>query len=222
MGMSRRQFVGCAAGVVGGLAQRPFVSEPTPRWGVLDLGRHCSLRESVAGYASVGLSRVLIVPAAVELPPPALRTIARCLQAGGTVLLESGAAFATAAAFGVHRDVLRTHFQIHIAAPVHLWPRGTPYVDYTWPYRAQLRDFSRVVPLDRPAGEVVAWADGLPVALKRRAGPGTLVFLGSPLGPALWAGDAEARRWVLAAVSRLNRRACDDRRGQHPLFQAAT
>jgi len=87
---------------------------------------------------------------------------------------------------------------------VRLWPRQTPYVDYLWPYAAKLRDFSRVVPLAPPAGERIAWVDNLPVALKRRSGPGTLIFLGSPVGPALWAGDADATRWlsaVLATVS---------------------
>src|SRR5256885_8822548 len=53
-----------------------------------------------------------------------------------------------------------------------------------------------MVPLRRQAGEVIARVDGLPVALKRSSGRGNLIFLGSPLGPALWAGDAEARRWL--------------------------
>jgi hypothetical protein len=73
-----------------------------------------------------------------------------------------------------------------------------PYIAYSWPASAQIRDFSRVVPLGRRsegAGEIIARVDGLPVALKRRLGRGDLIFLGSPLGPALWAGDAEARRW---------------------------
>ena len=38
--------------------------------------------------------------------------------------------------------------------------------------------------------------DGLPVALKRPSGRGRLMFLASPLGPALWAGDSEARGWL--------------------------
>src|SRR5439155_624334 len=37
----------------------------------------------------------------------------------------------------------------------------------------------------------------VPVALKRPGGRGNLIFLGSLLGPALWAGDAQARRWLL-------------------------
>ena len=90
---------------------------------------------------------------------------------------------------------------VAIGVPVQLWSahtssQGIPYVDYSWPHSAKVRDFSRVVPLGPQAGDVIAWVDGLPVALKRQDGRGTLLFLGSPLGPALWAGDAEARRWL--------------------------
>ncbi|HEX2679673.1 MAG TPA: hypothetical protein VHQ03_00090, partial [Candidatus Dormibacteraeota bacterium] len=79
--------------------------------------------------------------------------------------------------------------------------------DYTWPHAAKVRDFSHVVPLERQGntGEFIAWADGKPVALKRQSGRGTLIFLGSPLGPALWAGDTEARRWLLDALVSLER-----------------
>jgi hypothetical protein len=148
----------------------------------------------------------LIVPAALEIPPPAVRAIVSCLQAGACVILESGAGFADAQEFRAHRAVLRECLQIRIGAPVPLWSehassRRVPYVDYTWPYPAKLRDFSRVVPLEPPTGEIIAWSDGLPVALKRRSGRGTLIFLGSALGPALWAGDAEARRWFLAVLA---------------------
>jgi hypothetical protein len=59
-----------------------------------------------------------------------------------------------------------------------------------------MRDFSRVVPPGDQPGEIIAWAGDLPVALRRRVDAGTLIYLGSPLGPALWAGDVQARRWL--------------------------
>src|SRR5438034_313621 len=100
---------------------------------------------------------------------------------------------------------LRDYLQVRIEAPVQLWSARVssqciPYVDYTWPRPAKVRDFSRVVPLGRQAGEVIAWVDDLPVALKRQSGRGRLIVLGSPLGPALWAGDAEARRWLFDCI----------------------
>ncbi len=220
MGITRRRFLGYTAGVVtAGLRGLPL--DPTSRrYVLLDLNERGCFRESVSGYESALTSAgaqwtradarwmvpsrcaVLIVPAALEIPPPAVRAIVSCLQAGASVILESGAGFAVDRAFRAHRVALRDYLQLQIEAPVDLWPDNSsqriPYVDYTWPRHAKVRDFSRVVPLRRQEGEgaVIAWVDGLPVALKRSSGRGNLIFLGSPLGPALWAGDAEARRWL--------------------------
>jgi hypothetical protein len=223
MSITRRRFLGYAAGAVTvglrGLPLDPW--RPGRRECVLlDLQEHGCLGESVLGYQSaltgagvrvthadarwVSPSRcaLLIVPTAQEIPPGAVRAILSCLQEGASVILESGAGFASPRGFRAHRLVLRESLQVRVEAPVPLWlahtrSGGIPYVDYTWPCSAKVRDFSRVVPLGRQTGEVIAWVDDLPVALKRQAGRGTLIFLGSPLGPALWAGDAEARRWLV-------------------------
>ncbi len=217
MHMTRRSFLGYAAGAVTtGLRGLPGTRVAMRRPIVLlHLSQHAY--ESVAGYtgtlaksgtrflhvepALVPRCAVLIVPAAIHIGP-ALRAIVTCLADGATVILESGAAFADEADFRAHRAVLRDSLQVHVDAPVQLWTAGQriPYVDYSWPHSAKIRDFSRVVPLARQPGEIIARVDGLPVCLKRRMGRGTLIFLGSPLGPALWAGDAEARQWLLVSL----------------------
>ncbi|OLD88764.1 MAG: hypothetical protein AUG85_03780 [Gemmatimonadetes bacterium 13_1_20CM_4_66_11] len=212
MDMTRRQFLATTAAVV---SSGHRLRGRWPRV-LLDLQGGC-LRESLAGYARVCQPRlvradtssiphcaVLLVPAALEISPVAARAIVRCLHAGATVVLESAAGFLDERAFRTERAVLRDYFGITVESPVRLWPRQTPYVDFLWPYAAKLRDFNRVVPLGPQAGEQIGWVDGLPVALQRRSGRGTLIFLGSPVGPALWAGDADATRWlsaVLATVS---------------------
>src|SRR6266516_4754099 len=260
MGITRRRFLGYAAGAVTmGLpfdlwrpGRSALAAETIPRWVLVDLKEHGCLGESVSGYesalASLGagwaggarligaearrVSRcaVLIVPAALEIPRPAVGAIVSCLQAGSSVILESGAGFAAGRDFRAHRVVLRDYLQVRIEAPVSLWSgqtgsQGIPYVDYTWPYAAKVRDFSHVVPLGRQAGEVIAWVNGLPVALKRRSGRGTLIFLGSPLGPALWDGDAEARRWLFDVLARqeavLNPRSGDDDMVHRALYESA-
>ena len=218
MGITRRRFLGYTTGVVTAGLWRLPLDRTSRRYVLLDLNEPGCFRESVSGYesalTSAGLQwmradarwmspsrcAVVIVPAALEIPPPAVRAIASCLQAGASVIFESGAGFAADREFRTHRVVLRDYLQVQIEEPVDLWPDNSsqriPYVDYTWPRPAKVRDFSRVVPLGRQAGEVIARVDGLPVALKRSSGRGRLIFLGSPLGAALWAGDAEARRWL--------------------------
>jgi hypothetical protein len=116
------------------------------------------------------------------------------------VIVESGGGFGGPLNFRRHRRSLRGVLNIDVAAPVNLWSggaRGAPYVTYVWPRATQIRDFSRVVPVEAQSeDDVIASVNGLPVALRRRVGPGTLIYLGSPLGPALWAGDMQARRWL--------------------------
>jgi len=193
---------------------------------VLDLDENCCIRESLAGYElalaqldvrtvrvgarSAPESAALIVPAALRISPDAGRAIRRSLDNGTTVIVESGAGFADAAGadFAAHRDALREELEIHVEPPVSLWPRhpgagGIPYVDYHWPTAARVRDFSRVVPVvSRDSRDtIIARLTERPVALMRRSGTGTLVFLGSPLGPALRAGDTDAKQWLSAVLA---------------------
>lgn len=200
MNLSRREFVAYTAAAISIPAgERPPASHHHCL--VLPVLGQCSLPESVVGYRSA-LAHVntslLVIPAVLEMPQHLRSLISNRLQAGGTVLVESGAGFATDATFARHRRSLRDVLDIEVGAPVNLWAgvRGAPYIDYTWPHAAKIRDFSRAVLVADSAGDVVGRADGLPVALRRRRGSGTLIFLGSPLGPALWAGDAEARLWL--------------------------
>ncbi len=216
MRLSRRQFLECAAGAAAVVLPLELRLRP-PGVALLDLGEQCSLAESTAGFATVlkaplmradewALScTALILPAVVEISTPAARAMVACLSEGGTVILESGAGFATAAALRAHQAIMRDLFHVEIAEPVDLWPvpeaRGLPYVEYAWPQLARIRDFSRALPLATGAGEIIARVKELPVALRRRYGRGNLIVLGSPLGPALWAGDTEARQWLRAVIA---------------------
>lgn len=217
MRVNRREFLGAVAATVPlgwRLGRRSLAIGPAPTRVVLDLEDHCSLRESVSGYASVLGSRLswtapsarqrwdlLIIPAALQLPTPVRDVVATCLRGGGLVILESGAGFASERSFSAHRAALREALAVDIADPVTLRSNSTtrcvPYVDFAWPFPTKVRDFSRVVPIaSRAAGEPIAYVGGHVVGIRRRSGRGTLVVLGSPLGPALWAGDAEAQRWL--------------------------
>src|SRR5207253_10692946 len=139
MSITRRQFLGYTAGVVtAGLRGLPL--DPTSRrYGLLDWNERGCFRESVSGYESALTSAgaqwtradarwmspsrcaVLIVPAALEMPLPVVRVIVSCLQAGASVILESGAGFAADRDYRAHRIALRDYLQLQIEAPVDLW-----------------------------------------------------------------------------------------------------
>ena len=217
MNVTRREFLGAAA------VTAAAMTLPSPEFRrreslgptgcqLLDLGEHCALRESFAGFEATlagvrpaAASAVMIVPAALAIPRATARRLVRHIESGGTLILESGAGFSPGAgsAFRAHCDVLRDYLDLEVESPRPVARRRmrVPYVEYSWPSRALVRDFSRVVPVSARQGEAIARVDDATVAIARRMGRATLIFLGSPLGPALWAGDAEARRWLLETVA---------------------
>ena len=172
-------------------------------------------------------SRMMIVPAAALLDAAVPQALGDLLQAGTQVLLESGGAFLSAAEFAAHQKVLQRYFDVSVERPIDLWTRtwaeqsfsangasGTalrrrrendhkpiPYIAYTWPFETSVRDFSRAIPVSAKREEVIARVGTLPVALKKRVANANFIFLGSPLGPALLAGDPEARSWLRSVTS---------------------
>lgn len=192
---------------------------------VLLLNSPCLLRESFEGYkacvaaansdctmAPVGCSlsaSFIIAPAAALARTNETRWLRRRAEGGALVLVESGGMFLSAAEFRRHQSVVQSAFGVTLLSPVELWqkPLGEiPYVDFIWPGPARIRDFSRFVALAaerRPGNRFAAIAHlgGAVAAVKIRAGGGTLIFLGSPLGPHLLSGDREAWSWFQALAT---------------------
>ena len=163
---------------------------------------------------------IVIVPGLGPIEPTLAQTLSELLRAGTHLLLESGAGFLGAAEFAAHQRMLHRYFDLRVEPPVALWSRNPtddaffshrsgrhpkkelgshesiPYVNYVWPLETKVRDFSRVIPVSAKVEDVVGRVGALPVALKRRVDKGILIFLGSPLGPALRAGDPEAGSWL--------------------------
>ena len=182
------------------------------------IGEHNLLPE--ASLNSPRRCRIAIVPGLGPLDPAIASTLSDLLEAGTHVLLESGAGFLAPAEFAAHQRMLHRYFDIVVDPPVDLWSGNStddallthragqdpskkldrhasiPYVTYLWPAETKVRDFSRVIPVSASVGDVIGKIGALPVALKRRMAKGTLIFLGSPLGPALRAGDPEALSWL--------------------------
>jgi hypothetical protein len=227
MDLTRREFLGytaAATGLVGLPLPQPAsvasADSKVDRWRVFVVYDRVN-SESFWGYTrtlpkarqlfsadesdSISCCSLVIVPDVVLLDPRFSWALVRALQRGASVVIETGVGFASHSTFRHHRRSLREGLQIPVGAPVDLWadrPKArAPYIEFTWPHRTTIRDFSRVVPpADRPGDDVIAWAGDLAVAFRRRVGNGTLIYLGSPVGPALWAGDVEARRWLNAVA----------------------
>src|SRR5579884_2287980 len=224
MPVSRRGFLGYAAagsmaGFIGGL-RRALALPPNsgvPQETVLaDPGPSCLLRESMAGYESAlssakvsfrraGLQRLpharkIILPASAIADQSKLILVKSRVEGGATVLLESAAGFLSDEEFDFHRRVMISVFGLSLHTSVRLWGpsdtvRNSPYIDYGWPIETKVRDFSRIIPVECRNAEAIAWFDGQPVGARRLVGKGTLVFLGSPMGPHLLTGDREAIDW---------------------------
>jgi hypothetical protein len=201
--VSRRRFLGAlAAAPVGGALTGPTLSGPSPCL-------TCALPESRAGFAQALAGReapdVLVFPGAAGWDD----SIERQVRSGRLVIFESASGFAAPSALREQRAGLWDAFGLGIEHPVKVWGEsGRPsYLDLGWPVRARIRDFSFAVPVR--GGEAVGRLGALPVAALQRAGAGALLFLGSPVGPALGSGDAQAHAWlssVLAAAISPGRR----------------
>jgi hypothetical protein len=164
--------------------------------------------------------QMAIVPGLGPMDSATMRLLFDLLEAGIHVLLESGAAFLGPGEFAAHQRMLHRCFDLAVESPVDLWSgnsgddrllahrtgphqrknvdgrESVPYVNYIWPRETRVRDFTRVIPVSAKEGDVIGRVGPLPVALKRRWANGTLIFLGSPLGPGLLAADPEARSWL--------------------------
>ncbi len=103
---------------------------------------------------------------------------------GSPVLVESSVGFA-------FEDLAWLRgWGISVHEPVEI--RGPAWVRFDWPISAMIRDFGRASCIS--GGSVIARLNGMPVAVRK----GSLVVLGSPLGPHLYAGDRDAHALVRA------------------------
>lgn len=227
MALSRREFLASAAGWPAiGTVERlrrgvrgGAVNAPDAGCALLDCGSACTMMESRAGYesalasfglpyrrVSIGLApatRILILPAAHLTSPSILRKLRSCLDAGSRILFESGTTFLAEEEFRVHQQVMKSEFGLDLCSRQPVWQerdsfKEAPYVNFNWPIAVRIRDFSRIIPISCEPGDTVARFNGFAVAVRKRIGRGMLVFLGSPLGPHLWAGDRQARQWLAA------------------------
>jgi hypothetical protein len=189
-----------------------------------------TFRELLRGEFAAGSTDSLIVAGAGAVRPETFGIVAELLKKGARVVWETGAAFLEPRAFAEQEDLAREYFGIPIGRPVDVWSQSVqrkstpparnnsepnrsarsvraighervPYIAYRWPREVHVRDFSRVIPVSAATGNAIAHWGELPVAWSKRVGAGTLVFVGSPIGPALRAGDSDAHFLLRSIVN---------------------
>ena len=220
MKISRRRFMGNSAACIGGFcvpatselrfAEASFEADVL----VFDLQSDCVLPESLQGYQeAIGAAsvvspandrnwqrrcRLAIFPGAGDLSAATISIVLELLKARTNVLLESGGGFLDADEVASQRQTLRSIFDVNVADAIDVRSGNgqVPYIYCRWPRELLVRDFSRALPMIAQESEVIGRIGELPVAIKKRIGNCILIVLGSPFGPALRAGDLEARAWV--------------------------
>ena len=172
-----------------------------------------------------GAAAIVVVPAAGTVRAETFGAVAELVERGSTVLWESGAAFLNSNDFLRQQTLTLEHFGISMERPVDVWSQSAsrsagvgaknqtarsmraigheqvPYVAYHWPREAHVRDFSRVIPVSAAKGRAVADWREIPVSWRKSIGAGTLIFVGSPIGPALHAGDSDATSLLRSLIN---------------------
>jgi hypothetical protein len=210
--LTRRSFLAVAG--ASPLALTPGMDSGRDRCVVVSDAAGC-LPESAQGYvrtagdpsapiawpvhdpAQYARAATVVVPARLFDRPLAHR-LREAAWNGASVLIELGLAFVDEYHARAQRRLISDEFDLTIGDVVRLWDDGrsrVPYVRYLWPLDVWVRDFSYVVAVSGAGWRVIALVETVPVAARRRLGRGSLTMLGSPLGPALRAGDPEAAVW---------------------------
>lgn len=156
---------------------------------------HVLARESKRGFQLlIDATRVpcstprLFAPGIRELSAAACRELLQQVHSGAQLILESGVGFSAADLVGSHLQTINEEWGLKISPPV----AAHGYVHYAWPVPRMVRTFEFVTPVCCAEAEVIARWNGLPVCFRRRIGHGSLIYLGSMLGPGLFAEEREA------------------------------
>jgi hypothetical protein len=179
----------------------------------------------VAEIAFDGTDSVVVVPAAGAVQAETFDSVRKLIEHGTTVLWESGAAFLEPSDFARQQALTLEHFGVSMAQPIDVWSRSAsqrlnaeaknqsarnvraighervPYVEFRWPRETRIRDFSRAIPVSAAKGQAIAHWGEIPIAWRKSLGAGTLIFVGSPIGPALYSGDSDAASLFSAMIA---------------------
>ena len=113
---------------------------------------------------------------------------------GTWVILESGVGFSSMTEAKHQADLFKRVFDLELLPPMKVAeiPAAATYIEYTKPVSRLARTFEAITPIDCEPTDVIARLGRHSVCVRKRVGRGGLVFLGSMLGPGLFAEEREA------------------------------
>jgi hypothetical protein len=154
---------------------------------------HCLSQESARGFEKAfqkvaGWRKDLIlVTGARSLTPARAHHLRQQVLAGACLFFESAPTFSPQQA-----QLLMEVFELHVSAPISLTKWSGDYVEYSRPVPQLVRPFEAAVPVASVTGVGLAQLNGITIALRQSLGRGVVIFLGSMLGPGLFAEEREA------------------------------
>jgi hypothetical protein len=205
---TRREFLtGLAiASLVGRL---PAPNKAAPRRAEIWTEDHCLSQESAIGFrrllngdtagnyftqSSIASSSLIIAPGIRGMSLARGDDLFQRIADGTWVILESGVGFSSMALAKHQADLFKQIFDLTLLPPVKVAEStaAATYVEYTKPVCRLARTFEAITPIDCEPTEVIARLGGHSVCARKTVGRGGLVFLGSMLGPGLFAEEREA------------------------------
>jgi hypothetical protein len=148
--------------------------------------------------------RHIVLPGVRALSTTLAASLHKSAAAGSWLIFESGLCFASKRETEIQRGVLAEVFDITIDGTRSTQRGGASarsYVHYRWPLPAMAPDFTEWAAIKYADADAIAAFHNEVVAIRRRIGRGGIVFLGSPLGPGLFAADRESQLIVERMLS---------------------
>ena len=215
--LTRREFLT-------GLTLAPFVVQLTAAKSAIARSveiwpeHHCLSLESAMGFRHLvsrnppatsfasgrtASSSLIIAPGIRWMSLSTAADLADRIHQGAWVILESGLGFSSRTESKHQIDLLKRVFGLQLLPPVKVGknPAAATYLEYTSPVHRLVRTFEAITPVGCDQSEALARWGKHSVCIRRRIGDGTLVFLGSMLGPGIGAEEREAIEVASALAS---------------------
>jgi hypothetical protein len=172
--------------------------------------KHCLSAESALGYQHIlGCDAVacearntqdsnpslIILPGARTLSLEYASELRERMSGGTWVILESGLSFAGRTESGDQADVYKKAFGLRLLPLIKTTHHtaGLPYIEYVRPLSSLVRTFEAIAPVVSEPSDVIARFGEHIVCARKIFGRGGLIYLGSMLGPGLFAEEREAQ-----------------------------